>query len=86
VSVEDLLSAAGLDHDFGLLVQDVMRVMMQQELFTFVTALPVQQPNGTTKAVSRTNNEAERTCVARRKRGPPATPTRPTKAPGGKPC
>jgi uncharacterized coiled-coil protein SlyX len=54
------LSAAGLDHDFGLLVQEVMRVMMNQELFTFVTAPPVQQPNGTTKPVSGTNNEAER--------------------------
>jgi transposase len=59
--IEDLLSAAGLDHDFGLLVQEVVRVMMHQELFTFVTAPPVQQPNGTTKPVSGTNNEAERT-------------------------
>jgi transposase len=60
LSIEDLLSAAGLDHDFGLLVQEVMRVMLHQELFTFVTAPPVQQPNGTTKPVSGTNNEAER--------------------------
>ena len=35
--------------------------MMGQELFTFVTTPPVQQPNGTTKPVSGTNNEAERT-------------------------
>jgi len=34
--------------------------MMEQELFTFVTAKPVQQPNGTTKPVDGTNNEAER--------------------------
>jgi transposase len=60
MAIEDLLSAAGLDHDFGLLVQEVMRVMLHQELFTFVTAPPVQQPNGTTKLVSGTNNEAER--------------------------
>jgi transposase len=60
-SIEDLLSTPGLDHDFGLLVQEVMRVMLHQELFTFVTAPPVQQPNGTTKPVSGTNNEAERT-------------------------
>jgi transposase len=61
MSIEHLLSATGLDHDFGLLVQEVMRVMLHQELFTFVTAPPVQQPNGITKPMSGTNNEAERT-------------------------
>src|SRR5580700_3785900 len=35
--------------------------MLQQELFTFVTAKPVEQVNGTTKPVAGTNNEAERT-------------------------
>ena len=35
--------------------------MLAQELFTFVTAKPVRQPNGTTKPVDGTNNEAERT-------------------------
>ena len=59
--IEELLSAQGPDHDFGLLVSEVLRLMMNQALFTFVTAPPVQQPNGTTKAVSGTNNEAERT-------------------------
>ena len=32
-----------------------------QELLTFVTARPTEQPNGTTKPVDGTNNEAERT-------------------------
>jgi hypothetical protein len=61
LSIEELLSAQGLDHDFGLLVSEVLRLMMNQALFTFVTAPPMQQPNGTTKPVSGTNNEAERT-------------------------
>ena len=60
-SIEELLSVQGLDHDFGLLVNEVVRLMMKQELFTFVTTPPVQQPNGVTKPVSGTNNEAERT-------------------------
>jgi transposase len=60
-SLEELWSAQGLEHDFGLLVSEVLRLMMNQALFTFVTTLPVPQPNGTTKPVSGTNNEAERT-------------------------
>jgi transposase len=52
---------AGLDHDYRLLVGEVFRLMLAQELFTFVTAQPVEQPNGTTKLVDGTNNEAERT-------------------------
>ena len=60
-STEKLLSAQGLDHDFGLLVSEVLRLMMNQALFTFVTTPPVQQPNGIIKPVSGTNNEAERT-------------------------
>jgi transposase len=51
----------GLENDHRLLMSEVMRLMLQQELFTFVTAKPVQQPNGTTKPVAGTNNEAERT-------------------------
>ena len=60
-SLAPLLAARGLNHDFGLLVAEVLRLMMQQALFTFVTTPPVQQPNGTTQPVSGTNNEAERT-------------------------
>jgi len=50
-----------LAHDHRLLVAEVFRLMMAKQLFTFVTAKPVQQPNGCTKPVAGTNNEAERT-------------------------
>ena len=50
-----------LDNDHRLLVAEVFRLMMAKELFTFVTAEPVQQPNGCTMPVAGTNNEAERT-------------------------
>jgi transposase len=59
--VADRLAGQGLEHDFGLLLAEVLRLMMKQELFTFVTAPPVLQPNGTMKSVDGTNNEAERT-------------------------
>ena len=51
----------GLANDFRLLVKELMRLMLAEELFTFVTAKPVKQPNGETKPVGATNNEAERT-------------------------
>jgi transposase len=50
-----------LDHDHRLLLAEVFRLMMAKQLFTFVTAKPVQQPNGSTTPVAGTNNEAERT-------------------------
>ncbi len=40
---------------------ELMRVMLAEKLFTFVTAGPVEKPNGKTLVVSGTNNEAERT-------------------------
>jgi hypothetical protein len=61
VSIAEFLSAQGLEHEFGLLVSEVLRLMMNQALFTFVMTPPVQQPNGISKPVSGTNNEAERT-------------------------
>jgi hypothetical protein len=42
-------------------VSEVMRLMLDEQLFPFVTAEPAVQPNGTSKPVSGTNNEAERT-------------------------
>jgi transposase len=51
----------GLEKDYRLLVGEVMRLLLSQELLTFVTAKPIEQPNGTTKPVDGTNNEAERT-------------------------
>ena len=57
----DLPPAHGLDKDYRLLVSEVLRLLLRQELLTFVTAKPTEQPNGTTKPVDATNNEAERT-------------------------
>jgi hypothetical protein len=51
----------GLEKDYRLLVDEVLRLLLRQELLTFVTAKPTEQPNGTTKLVDGTNNEAERT-------------------------
>jgi hypothetical protein len=51
----------GLVNDYRLLVNEVMRLLLAEELFTFVTARPVEQPNGEMQTVGGTNNEAERT-------------------------
>ena len=51
----------GPENDYRLLCNEVMRLMLAQQLFTFVTASAVQLPNGETAAVSGTNNESERT-------------------------
>jgi transposase len=53
--------STGAANDFRLLVNEIMRLAERGELFLFVTAEPVTQPNGATKPVSGTNNEAERT-------------------------
>ena len=47
--------------DYRKLNNELMRLMVDQQLFTFVTAGSATQPNGETLAVSGTNNEAERT-------------------------
>ena len=46
---------------YRLLCNELMRLMLAQELFTFVTAPAVAMPNGATLPVAGTNNEAERT-------------------------
>jgi transposase len=51
----------GPEDDYRLLVNEVMRLLLAEELFTFVTARPVEQPNGEIQTVGGTNNEAERT-------------------------
>jgi transposase len=51
----------GAANDYRLLVNEVMRMMMDQQLFTFVTAKEATQPNGKSQPVAGTNNEAERT-------------------------
>jgi transposase len=53
--------SAGLPNDYRLLVNEIMRLALREQLFTFVTAKPVTQPNGATQPVPGTNNEAERT-------------------------
>ena len=58
----------GPENDYRLLTSEVMRLMLEKQLFTFVTAAPATQPNGTSQPVAGTNNEAERTL-----RGPAAT-------------
>ena len=57
----NLPALEGLANDYRLLVNEVMRLLLERELFTFVTAKPVEQPNGATQLVGGTNNEAERT-------------------------
>jgi transposase len=51
----------GPDNDYRLLANELMRLMLAQELFMFVTAQPAKQPNGETPPLGATNNEAERT-------------------------
>jgi transposase len=50
----------GAAKDHHLLVQELMRLMLAEQLFCFVTAAPVQTASGETMAVAGTNNEAER--------------------------
>jgi transposase len=57
----DLPPLQGLANDYRLLIHEVMRLGIAEQLFTFVTAKPVELPNGATKPVDGTNNEAERT-------------------------
>jgi transposase len=52
---------ASPENDYRLLVNEVMRLMLDQQLFTFVTTPAVAQPNGQSEPVSGTNNESERT-------------------------
>jgi transposase len=51
----------GPDNDYRLLANELMRLMLAQQLFTFVTATPIQMPSGEATPVAGTNNEAERT-------------------------
>jgi transposase len=53
--------ADGPENDYRLLVNEVMRLMCANQLFTFVTAEPATKPNGQNEPVAGTNNEAERT-------------------------
>ena len=61
---EKLSRFDGLAKDYRLLIHELMRLMLDDELFTFVTAPPIQHVDGTTEPVAGTNNEAERTLRA----------------------
>ncbi len=49
-----------LDYDQRLLASEIMRLALREQLFTFVMAEPVAQPNGQSLPLDGTNNEAER--------------------------
>lgn len=51
----------GPANDYRLLCNEVMKLMLAEQLFVFVTAPAVQTPAGETLPVAGTNNEAERT-------------------------
>ena len=57
----ELPPGEGPADDYRLLCNELMRVMLAQQLFTFVAAETVEKPNGEKMAVSGTNNESERT-------------------------
>jgi hypothetical protein len=62
--IAELPPLEGTDNDYRLLANELMRLMLAQQLFTFVTAAPVKMPNGEATLVAGTNNEAERTLRA----------------------
>jgi transposase len=57
----DLPPLEGPDNDYRLLCNEMMRLMLNQQLFTFVTAAVVTTPSAEVVPVGGTNNEAERT-------------------------
>jgi len=59
--VAELPPGEGPADDYRRLCNELMRLMLARQLFTFVTAAAVQKPNGEMMAVSGTNNESERT-------------------------
>lgn len=57
----ELPRGEGPEDDYRLLTNELMRLMLAKELFTFVPAAAVKTPSGTKMPVAGTNNEAERT-------------------------
>jgi transposase len=57
----ELPPSEGPADDYRLLINELMRLLIDRQLFTFVTAAPVKTPHGQTVPVAGTNNEAERT-------------------------
>ena len=64
VWVAELAPSEGPANDYRLLCNELMRLMVDRQLFTFVTAAAVKTPHGETTLVEGTNNEAERTLRA----------------------
>ncbi|MDZ4686537.1 MAG: transposase, partial [Planctomycetaceae bacterium] len=62
--IAELPPLAGPADDYRLLCNELMRLMLAQQLFTFVTAAPVKMPRGEATPVAGTNNESERTLRA----------------------
>ena len=56
----ELPPSDGPDNDYRLLCNELMRLMLAEQLFTFVTAAAVEMPDGLVVPVSGTNNESER--------------------------
>lgn len=56
----ELPPGEGPENDYRLLCNELMRLLLAGQLFTFVTARPVQTPRGETVPVAGTNNESER--------------------------
>lgn len=56
----ELPKLEGAADDYRLLCLEVMKLMLAQELFTFVTAEPITMPTGEIISVGGTNNDAER--------------------------
>ena len=57
----DLPPSDGPTNDYRLLANELMKLMLAEQLFTFVTAAAVETPTGEVVPVAGTNNEAERT-------------------------
>ena len=74
--VEELPPGEGPEDEYRRLCNELMRLLLAGQLFTFVTAAPVPKPNGEMMTVSGTNNEAERTLRSPRRPGTQAVPTR----------
>jgi hypothetical protein len=59
--VAELPKLDGANDDYRLLCNELMKLMLAQQLFTFVTAAPVATPTGKIVPIAGTNNESERT-------------------------
>jgi len=61
IGVTEGSPSEGPENDYRLLCNELMRLMLNQQLFVFVTAAAVESPGGEPMPVTGTNNEAERT-------------------------